>query len=157
MKDASHKKKILSMLTVIVSIIGSMTLLGYLSIRFLPSSGTSVYTGTARDIGPQAVANRNRAGDWIDDTGAPGTQPVRKKYILHKDVHKQIGRSIVTYRGKADGATIKLDVIVLDLDPQVTYARTLDIARAKRSFHVGDERFELISAGGLRMRVWHYN
>jgi hypothetical protein len=157
MEDASHKKKLLSMLTVIVSIVGSMTLLGYLSIRFLPSSGTSAYTRTARDSGPQAVGNRNRAGDWIDDTGAPGTQPVRIKYILHKDVQKQIGRSIVTYRGKADGAKIKLDVVVLDLDPQVTYSRTLDITRAKRSFHVGDERLELISAGSLRMRVWRYH
>jgi hypothetical protein len=157
MEDASHKKKLLSMLTVIVTIIGSMALLGYLSIRFLPSSGTAAYTATAQDSGSQSVANRNRSGDWIDDTGAPGLPPVRTKYILHKDVHKQIGRSIMTYRGKADGAKIKLDVIVLDLDPQVTYSRTLDIVRAKKSFHVGDERFELISTSSLRMRIWHYN
>lgn len=157
MEDASHRKKLLSMMTVIVAIVGSMALLGYLSIRFLPSSGTSVYSETSRDSGSQSAANRNRTGDWIDDTGAPGMQPVRTKYILHKDVHKQIGRSIVTYRGKADGAKIKLDVILLDLDPQVTYSRTLDIARAKESFHVADERFELISTSSLRMRVWHYN
>jgi hypothetical protein len=157
MEDASHKKKLLSMLTVIVTIIGSMSLLGYLSIRFLPSSGTSAYTRASQDSIPRSAANRNSSGDWIDDTGAPGLQPVKMKYILHKDVHKQIGRSIMTYRGKADGAKVKLDVIVLDLDPQVTYSRTLDISRAKKSFHVGDERFELISAGSLRMRVWHYN
>jgi hypothetical protein len=157
MEDAPHKKKLLSMVTVIVAIIGSMALLGYLSIRFLPSSGTSAYTGTSRGSGPQSVANQNRSGGWIDDTGAPGTRPVRTKYVLHKDMHKQIGRSIVTYRGKADGAKIKLDVIVLDLDPQVTYSRTLDIAQAKKSFRVGDERFELISTSSLRMRVWHYN
>ena len=157
MEDASHKKKLLSMVTVIVTVIGSMALLGYLSIRFLPSSDTSVYTGTSRDSGSRSAANRNRAGDWIDDTGATGMLPMRTKYILHKDVLKQIGRSILTYRGKADGAKIKLDVIILDLDPHVTYSRTLDIARAKESFHVGDERFELISTSSLRMRVWHYN
>jgi hypothetical protein len=157
MEDASNKRKLLSMVTVVVTIIGSMALLGYLSIRFLPSSGTETYSGTAQRNASQSVANRNTSGQWIDDTGVPGTQPAKIKYILHKDVHKRIGRSIVTYRGKADGAKIKLDVIVLDLDPQVTYSRTLEITRAKKSFHVGDERFELISASSLRMRVWHYN
>ncbi len=157
MADDTPKKKLLSMLTVVVTIIGSMALLGYLSIRFLPSSGTSAYTRPSRDSIADSAANRTPPRDWINDTGAPATQPVKTTYILHKDVHKQIGRSVMTYRGKADGATIKLDVIVLDLDPKVTYSRTIDIARAKKSFHVGNERFELISAGRLRMRVWHYN
>ncbi len=150
MEDASNRKKLLSMLTVVVTIVGSMALLGYLSIRFLPSNGTETYSRP-----PQQQASR--AADWIDDTGAPGHQPMKTKFVLHKDVHKQIGRSVVTYRGKADRSKIKLDVIVLDLDPKVTYSRTLDIARAKKSFHVGDERFELISASALRMRVWYYH
>jgi hypothetical protein len=157
MEDASHKKKLLSLVTVAVTLIGSMALLGYLSIRFLPSSRIFGDTGTSQGSGTQSVENRDRLGDWNDGTGVRGTQSVRTKYILHKDVQKHIGRSIVTYRGKAGGAKIMIDVIVLDLDPHVTYSRTLDIARAKKRFNIGDERFKLISASGLRMLVWHYH
>ena len=155
MEDEPKKSNLLSLLTVVVSIVGSMVLLGYLSIRFLPSNGTSVYTNNAQ-AGQTATASAEQAlANWADDTGALVQPPGKTKYILHKDIQKQIGRSLLTYRGKADGSKIRLDVVVLDLDPETTYKSTLDIERAKQTFRAGDERFELISAGSLRMRVWH--
>lgn len=156
MEDEPKKTNLLSLITVVVSIIGSMALLGYLSIRFLPSNGTTAYTNTAQ-AGQTATAPAEQApADWADDSGALVQQPVKTKYILHKDIQKRIGRSLLTYRGKADGSRIRLDVVVLDLDPETTYKSTIDIARAKQTFRAGDERFELISAGSLRMRVWHH-
>ena len=152
MEDESKKTNLMSLLTVVVSIMGSMALLGYLSIRFLPSDGTA-----ASQANPMATpAMEKRPEGWADDTGALFHQPVKIKYILHRDIQKRIGRSLVTYRGKADGSKIKLDVVVLDLDPDVAYKNIVDISRAKQSFRAGDERFELISAGSLRLRVWHH-
>jgi hypothetical protein len=157
MDDESKKTKLRTLIMVVVSTIGSMALLGYLSIRYLPADGTSVYTtGTFR--GGQAASapvNRSRA-NWADDTGVPAHHAVKTEYVLHKDIQKQIGGSLVTYRGKAHGSKIKIDVVVLDLDPDFTYQNTIDISRAKQSFRAGDERFELISAGSLRLRVWHH-
>ncbi len=155
MEDEQKKTNPLSLAVVVVAIIGSMALLGYLSIRFLPSRGTAVYTNTARASQTAARPAEQSAPDWADDTGALGHHPQKTKYILHKDVQKQIGRSLLTYRGKADGSKIKLDVVILDLDPDATYKNTIDIDRAKQSFRAGDERLELISAGSLRLRVWH--
>jgi hypothetical protein len=154
--EDSRKKRWLPMLGVVVSIIGSMSLLGYLCIRFLPSSGTAQYANIAQRDTPQSRTKEAPAG-WTDDTGALAMQPVKRKYILHRDVRRQIGRSIVTYRGKASGTKIKLDVVVLDLDPDVTYSRSIDIVRGKRGFHAGEERFEIIAAYKLRLHVWHYN
>ncbi len=157
MEEEPKKSNLITLITVVTCIVGSMALLGYLSIRFLPSNGTSVYNPNAAQASQTATAPAGQAPpDWADDTGALVQQPSKTKYILHKDIQKQIGRSLLTYRGKADGSKIKLDVVVLDLDPETTYKSTLDITRAKHSFRAGDERFELISAGSLRMRVWHH-
>lgn len=157
MEEEPKKTNLLSMITVVASIVGSMALLGYLSIRFLPSNGTAVYSNTAQASQTASTPMEQAAADWADDTGALVHQPTKTKYILHKDIQKQIGRSLLTYRGKADGSKIRLDVVVLDLDPDATYKNTIDISRAKQSFRAGDERLELISAGGLRMRVWHHH
>jgi hypothetical protein len=156
MEDATPGKKWLALVVTAASLIGIMALFGYLSIRFLPAGGAEPDPRPTSHQASPAPAVRNAPTDWTDDTGAAVMQPVRKKYILHKDIRKQIGRSLVTYRGKSSGHKIKLDVVVLDLDPKVTYSRTIDISRAKRSFHIGDERYELISAGSLRLRIWHY-
>lgn len=156
MEDDSKKKNLIAMITAVASIVGSMALIGYLSIRFLPVNGTEAYSNTATADSSESTPIKQAAVNWADDTGALIHQPVKIKYILHKDVQKQIGRSLVTYRGKTDSSDIKLDVVVLDLDPEVTYSRTIDMLRAKESFRAGEARLKLISAGGLRLRVWYY-
>lgn len=157
MEDSSPKKNLLSLITVVASIVGSMALLGYLSIRFLPSNGTDVYANTPQ-TSPSASSTTDQAeSNWVDDTGALVHQAGKTKYILHKDVQKQIGRSLVTYRGKTDGSKILLDVVVLDLDPDVAYRRIIDISQTKTHFQAGEERFAFISAGSLRLRVWYFH
>jgi len=157
MEDEPKKTNLLSLITIVASIVGSMALLGYLSIRFLPSNGTSAYANTAQTGQTASSAMEQKPQDWSDDTGALIQQPARTKFILHKDIQKRIGRSLLTYRGKANGSKIRLDIVVLDLDPETTYKSTIDIARAKQSFRAGDERLELISAGGLRLHAWHHH
>ena len=158
MEDEPQKSNMLSLITVVVSIVGSMALLGYLSIRFLPSDGTALSADNSQTYQTAAIAKNKAKQDWADDTGAlVHPLPVKTKYILHKDIQKQIGRSLVTYRGKVDGVRFKLDVVILELDPNVTYKNTIDILQAKQTFRAGDERFELISAGSLRLRVWHHH
>lgn len=139
----------------VAAIVGTMALLGYLSIRYLPSDGTASYSNPPEGSPMATSANAQPSEDWADDTGAIVHKPLKTKYILHKDIQKRIGRSLVTYRGKSDGSSIILDVVVLDLDPNTTYTNTIDISRAAPNFQVGEERFELISAGSLRLRVWH--
>jgi hypothetical protein len=151
MEDGSKKRNVRTLMTVVVSTVAGMALLGYLSIRYLPSDGTAVYATETSQTGQESARV-----DWGDDTGALGHQAVKSQYILHKDIRKQIGRSMVTYRGKTGGSKIKFDVVVLDLDPDFSYQNTIDISRARQSFRAGDERFKLISAGSLRLRVWHH-
>ncbi|MGD8845733.1 MAG: hypothetical protein PVI54_09490 [Desulfobacteraceae bacterium] len=156
MEDKSKKVKLLSLIAVVVSILGSMSLLAFLSIRFLPSDGTAAYSNPSQSNRTASSVMEKSPEGWADDTGALVYPPVKIKYILHKDIQKRIGRSLLTYRGKSDGSKIKLDVVVLDLDPDVAYKNIMDISRAKQSFRAGEERFELISAGSLRLRVWHH-
>ena len=132
-------------------------MLGYLSVRFLPSSSNPAYLSNPRGYPEQSAAYRGEPANWADDTGTLSLQPVKREYILHRDIQSRVGNMLVTYRGMESKSQFKLDVIILELDPYVTYARKIDIARAKNGFMLGDESFELKSARKLRLSVWHYD
>ncbi len=138
------------------AILGSMTLLGYLSFRFMPSNFNASYATNPRGYGAQPASYRNAPANWANDTGTL-TTPVKMEFILHRDISVRVGKSIVTYRGMSSKSKIKIDVVILELDPDVTYSRVIDIAKSKNGFRLGDEKLELISARKLRLNVWHYN
>jgi hypothetical protein len=58
----------------------------------------------------------------------------------------------LTFRGVSSGE-IKMDVILLDLDPQYIYRRSIPIARAKQGFAVSDYRFKATSINNKRLRL----
>lgn len=140
---------------VVIAIVGSMSLLGYLSIRFMPSAADTAALSNPRGYPTQQASYSTATPDWVDDTGTLAT-PVKMEHILHRDIETRIGKAIVTYRGFDGSAKIKLDVVILELDPDVTYSRIIQVDRAKGGFRLGEESFELISARKLRLYVWHY-
>jgi hypothetical protein len=60
----------------------------------------------------------------------------------------------MTYRGISSGQ-LKLDVVLLDLDPQYVYSRSMSVKKAKQGFSVSDYHFIATSVNGNRLRlVW---
>ena len=155
MKDPHDKRWSIGM--VVLTIVGSMALLGYLSIKFLPSAADRSSPANPQSGAVQSASYRTAPANWVDDTGISSDRPVKREVILHRDIDARIGKCIVTYRGLAPGSNIKIDVVILELDPDVSYSRVIDIERAKNGFQLGEENYQLISARKLRLYVWHYD
>ena len=82
----------------------------------------------------------------------PGSyrQDFRINLILDQAV--TVDRLQLTYRGVFSGR-IKLDVILLDLDPQYVYTRNIPVKNAKQGFNISGNHFRATSINGKRLRL----
>lgn len=85
---------------------------------------------------------------WAKQIEAEAKDP----FLLRKNIRKTVGRVDITYRGIESGAIV-IDFIVLDLDPEYSYAGRIPIIVAKRGFLMGEEQYRLVSAGMHSMRI----
>ena len=116
--------------------------------------GTSLYLITAG-----ALASPEPATSAV--AAAPETLPYndtaepRVKVVLKRDARLRLGNLEVTYRGIEDGK-LRLEVVVLDLDPQYAYQHAIDLAQANRGFRLAGVRLRLLSARDSRAKlVWN--
>jgi len=73
------------------------------------------------------------------------SDPARQLYAFHRGVAQSVARARFNYRGKK-GHTIRVDVIIPELDPESVYHYQLDIDQAYAGFRIGGVQFKLISA-----------
>lgn len=79
----------------------------------------------------------------------------RIKIILKRDARLRLGNLDITYRGVED-RKLRLEVVVLDLDPQYAYRHAIDLAHASRGFRVGGVSLKLLSARDSRAKlIWN--
>jgi hypothetical protein len=64
-------------------------------------------------------------------------------FTIKRDQAARIGNSKIIYRGIEGDATFKIDVIVLDLDPDYAYPYYLNIKSAKKGFRIADRNLKL--------------
>ena len=90
---------------------------------------------------PRPVAGRQAVGNEV--------------LVIGLNEQMTIGGATITYRGLVSGSRIRLDVIIHDLDPDVTYRRLLSKSEAQRGFRVGNQSFQLLSIRKYDVRlVW---
>ena len=65
--------------------------------------------------------------------------------VIALNQEKTVGGSTIIYRGLESGTRIRLDVIIHELDPAVTYRRLLSRSEAQEGFRVGSQSFQLLS------------
>ena len=74
--------------------------------------------------------------------------------MLDRDI--KIGKSKIVYRGLDGNAKFKMDVVVLELDPNAFYRYRIPIKAAKKEFRLAGQNFRLISARKSAIQIWHF-
>lgn len=71
---------------------------------------------------------------------------------LKRDTRQRMGKLDIIYRGVED-RKLRLDVFVLDLDPDYAYRHAIALDKANRGFRIGGVRMELRSAWDSRAKI----
>jgi hypothetical protein len=111
--------------------------------------GTSLYliatsTTAATAQTPATVASAVEALPYPDEP--------RVTMTLERDIRQRLGKLDIIYRG-VKNRNLRLDVYILDLDPQYAYRRTIALSQASEGFRVGGVRLELLSARDSRAKI----
>ena len=87
--------------------------------------------------------------------GTPSAGPVEERITIPLNQEKTIGRAKFVYRGLAPGSKFKMDVVIMDLDPQAYYGYRLSINDARKGFRLAGKNFKLISAYKTAVNILH--
>lgn len=128
----------------------------WLTILFFSLSGivfgSSLYLITV----DSAPAHENTTATVASAIGAlPYPDEPRVTITLKRDTRQRLGKLDIIYRG-VKNRKLRLDVFVLDLDPQYAYRHAIALNQAIEGFRVGGVNFELLSARESRAKiVWN--
>lgn len=111
--------------------------------------GTSLYliatsTTAATAQTPATVASAVGALPYPDEP--------RVTMTLKRDIRQRLGKLDIIYRG-VKNRKLRLDVFILDLDPQYAYRHAIALSQASKGFRVGGVRLELLSARDSRAKI----
>jgi hypothetical protein len=82
------------------------------------------------------------------------SNPLKEKIMLVLDQDTKIGKSKIVYRGLAGNAKFKMDVVILELDPNAFYRYRIPVKTAKKGFRLVGQNFRLISARKSAIHLW---
>ena len=81
---------------------------------------------------------------------------MKEKITLSINQEKKIGKSKIIYRGLEGNSTFKIDVVILELDPNSFYRYRIKIDDAKKGFRLAGQNFKLISTRKSALQIWHF-
>jgi len=81
--------------------------------------------------------------------------PAKVKILLTLNDEKTIGKSKIIYRGLSGDSEFKMDVVIMDLDPNASYGYRLSIDKAQKGFRLAGHKFKLITARKNAIQIWH--
>lgn len=81
----------------------------------------------------------------------------RVKVVLRRDAALRLDQVDIIYRG-IENRKLRLDVIVLELDPQYAYRHAIALDEASRGFRLAGIDLQLLAARDARAKlIWHRN
>ena len=79
----------------------------------------------------------------------------KERITLALDRDIKIGKSIIVYRGLDENAKFRMDIAMLELDPNAFYRYRIPIKAAKKGFRLVGQNFKLITARKSAIQLWH--
>ena len=147
MKETKPHKWSQAIYYVLASIV-SLVLILFVAEMFFPS--------TSPELIPKMDRLSARVMSRLQDTpGGALSNPAREKILLALNHEKTIGKSKIIYRGLEGDSKFKIDVVILELDPQAFYGHRFSIADARQGFRLVGQNFKLISARESAIQIWH--
>ncbi len=114
------------------------------------------FPSTSPELIPKMDRLSARIMTRLQDTpGGALSNPAREKILLALNHEKTIGKSKIIYRGLEGDSKFKIDVVILELDPQAFYGYRFEIDDARQGFRLAGQNFKLISARESAIQIWH--
>ena len=131
---------------------GILVLLGgyYLTQPFFPKVSNEILP-----VMTDKITSKFMTPYWADKR-FDKVDPAKDKIMLSMGDAKMIEDIKIVYRGLNRRDQFKLDVFVLNFDPEMAFVHALDIAKAKKGFRLAGKDFQLISAREHRVHLWHH-
>ena len=142
---------------VVLYTLGSIAFLGlivFVAEVFFPSTSTELIP-RRDDLSAKFISTPGT--DTRPQDAADGTRsdPIEEDIILRLNHEKIIGKAKFVFRGLAENSTFKIDVAILELDPQAYYGYRLSIVDARKGFRLADHKFNLISVRKTAIKIRH--
>jgi hypothetical protein len=107
------------------------------------------------DLSARFMSASRRDGDYRDASKAAFSTPLKEKIMLVLDRDTTFGKSKIVYRGLDGNAKFRMDVVIIELDPNAFYRYRIPINTAKKGFRLAGQNFILISARKSAIQLWH--
>ncbi len=92
---------------------------------------------------------------WQDRQEAVNDKPApQNELFLQLDRKQSAGKSELIYRGLVGRSEFRIDVVIPELDPYVSYPYRFKIAEAEKSFRLANRNYRLVYAnkGALQLK-----
>ena len=142
--DKIRQKSWFSITAYVVSSIGILAILLFFAETYFPNQST--------DLIPRRPDRITRwifnAPPWQTSWRPDGVKKIAQQEKLFFRINEKMvaDKTELIYRGLVGQAEFQIDVIILELDPQVSYPYRFKISEAKKSFRLANRNYKLISA-----------
>ena len=101
------------------------------------------------------ISGSSLDGNFQNDPKKAFSDATKERITLVLDRDIKIGKSIIVYRGLDENAKFRMDIAMLELDPNAFYRYRIPIKAAKKGFRLVGQNFKLISARKSAIQLWH--
>ena len=142
--DKISQKDWFSITAYVVSSISVLAILLFFAETYFPNQST--------DLIPRRPDRITRwifkSPPWQSSHRPDGVKNIAQQEKLFFRINEKMlaGKTELIYRGLVGQAEFQMDVIILELDPQVSYPYRFKISEAKKSFRLANRNYKLISA-----------
>ena len=142
--DNVRQKSWFSITAYVVTSLSVLTLIFIFAETYFPSQSTDLIPGRPDRI-TRWIFN---APPWQTSWRPDGVKKIAQQEKLFFRINEKMGagKTELIYRGLVGQAEFQIDVIILELDPQVSYPYRFKISEAKKSFRLANRNYKLISA-----------
>jgi len=147
-----RQKSWLSITVYVVTSLIVLSLILFLAETYFPSQSSNLMPLQSDRLSQWLFGSSRRQNSHKADAAETARQ--RKLFLLINQ-KQSTGKSELIYRGLVGRSEFRIDVIVLELDPHVSYPHRIKISQAKKSFRLANRNYQLIAAkkGALHLRV----
>ena len=130
---------------------GVLSLILFFAETYFPSQSSNLFPPQSDRLSRRLFNSPPRQNSQQADAAKIG-QP--EKLFLLINQKQSAGKTELIYRGLVGQSEFQIDVIIPELDPQVSYPYRFKISQAKKSFRLANSSYQLIAAkkGALRLR-----
>ncbi len=150
--DTVRRKRWFTITVYVLSFFGVWSLLLFFAETYFPSQSSNLFPRQGDRIS-RWLLNYPR---WQNSQNADAAKIAQhEKLFLQLNQKQSAGKSELIYRGLAGQSEFRIDVIIPELDPKVSYPHRIKISQAKKSFRLGNRNYQLIAAkkGALRLKL----